>query len=263
MRRDFLEKTLRNLGDALDEAGRAESSGPLRRLDPRVKLAGFFGLILAAASSRHLPVTLGLWGLGATLAAVSGPGAWRAILRLWAGVGLLTGAVALPALFLTPGPALDWGVTQTGLQSALTLLVRVETTATFASLIALTTPWPALLKALRHFHVPALAVVIFAMATRFIFVLLGIARDAFEARRARHVGHLPGKLRRQMAASGAAMLLGKSIQLSGEVYDAMRARGFRGEAVTLDEFRCSRADWAAAGLFLALTGAALEWGCWR
>jgi cobalt/nickel transport system permease protein len=127
--------------------------------------------------------------------------------------------------------------------------------------MALTTPWPALLKALRFFRVPALLVVIFAMATRFIFVLLEIARDAFEARRARHVGHLPLALQRRMAVSSAGMLLAKSMSLSGEVYEAMLARGFRGEAVTLAEFRMNRADWAAAALFAALALAALEWGC--
>lgn len=269
MRRDFLEQTLHRLAAALEQAGLAEQTGPLGRLDPRVKLAGFMTLLLIAAASRHLPVTLGLWVLGVALAVLSGPGVRLALTRLWAGVALFTGLVVLPAAFLTPGPALwtppglPWAVTAPGLRSAAGLLVRAETTATFASLMALTTPWPSLLRALRFFRVPALAVVVFAMATRFIFVLLNIARDAFEARRARHVGRLSWALRRQVTASGAAMLLGKSLQLSGEVYEAMLARGFRGEAVTLAEFRMNRLDWAAAALFLATVAAAatFEWGC--
>lgn len=262
MRRDFLEKTLGELEEALERAGRAEGSGPLRTLDPRVKLAGFLGLIIAAASSHRLPVTLSMLAFAMLLVAISGRAVWRACLRLWAGAAFFTGLVVLPALFLTPGEPLVAGITGAGLRSAASVLARVETTATLASLLALTTPWPALLRALRFFRVPALGVMIFAMATRFIFVLLGIARDAFEARRARRVGHLPGPVQRQMAVSGAAMLLGKSIHLGGEVYEAMLARGFRGEAVTLDQFRLTARDGTAAALFAALTIAALKWGCW-
>lgn len=274
MRRpDFIEQTLRRLSESLEYAETAEAgamgamgSGVPGRLDPRVKLAGCLGLIFAAAASHRMAVTGLLFAGAAGLAAVSGGAVPRAMARLWAGVFVFTGAIGLPALFLTPGaaafhlPGWPWPVTEPGLRSAATLLLRAETTASFAALMVLTTRWSHLLKALRSFRVPALAVVLLGMTYRFIFLLLGIARDAFEARRARRVGRLSGPLRRRMAVSGAAMLLSKSVQLSGEVFDAMQARGFRGEAATLDEFRMRRADWAAGALFLAATAAALEWG---
>ena len=93
-----------------------------------------------------------------------------------------------------------------------------------------------------------------------IFVLLGIAQDFFEARRARQVGSLDGRQRRQMAVSSAAILLSKSVQLSGEVYEAMQARGFRGEVYTLDEFRIDRLDWCMLAAFVVLTIAAFGMG---
>lgn len=270
-RRDFIEKTLQRLTGSMEQAERAESTGSgrgmLQRLDPRVKLAGFLGLICAAAASRHLPATGAIFAIGLLLAGASGGAVLRAVARLWAGIFVFTGAVVLPALFLTPGapvfrlPGAGFPVTDHGLHSAASLLARAETTATLAALMVLTTRWAHLLKALRLLRVPALAVVLLGMTYRFIFVLLGIARDAFEARRARQVGRLAGRQRRQMAVSSAAMLLSKSVQLSGAVYEAMQARGFRGEAATLDEFRMGRRDWGMAALFLTLALAALEWGC--
>jgi energy-coupling factor transporter transmembrane protein EcfT len=40
--------------------------------------------------------------------------------------------------------------------------------------------------------------------------------------------------------------------LSGEVYSAMQARGFRGEIYTLDDFQMNPRDWFALMLYVAL-----------
>ena len=225
---------------------------------------GLLGLIFAAAASQKLSVTAALFVAGLLLAWASR--VLNPIFRLWLGVLCFTGAVVLPALILTPGhavwrlPGAGWLITDHGLQSALGLIVRAETTATLAALLVLTTRWGHLLNALRVLRIPALLVVILGMTYRYIFVLLGIARDFFEARRVRTVGRLADAQRRQMAASSAAMLLGKSVQLSGEVYEAMQARGFRGEVCTLDAFHMGRLDWGMLVAFGALTVAAFALG---
>ena len=250
-RRDFIEKTLRRLAESLEQSDRADhcgaATGFLQRSDPRVKLVGFLSLIFAAAASQRLIVTGALFATGLLLASVSR--VLGSIARLWVGVLFFTGTIVLPALFLIPGRALfhipgaGWAVTDHGLHSALGLIARALTSATLAALLVLTTRWGHLLKALRVLRVPALLVAILGMTYRSLFVLLGIARDFFEARRVRTVGRLENSQRRQMAASSAAMLLSKSVQLSGEVYEAMQARGFRGEIRTLDAFRMERRDW--------------------
>jgi len=267
-RRDFIEKTLHRLAESMEQADRADDSGAsggfLQRLDPRVKLAGFLGLIFAAAASQKLAVTATIFAVGLILALASG--VLGQIARLWGGVLLFTGTVVLPAAILTPGHALfrlpwvGWPVTDHGLHSAASLIARAETTATLAALLVLTTRWGHLLKALRVLRVPALFVVILGMTYRFIFVLLGITRDFFEARRARQVGRLAGRQRRQMAVSSAAILLSKSVQLSGEVYEAMQARGFRGEVYTLDTFRFTRLDWCMLAVFVVSTIVAFGMG---
>ena len=269
MRRDFIESTLRRIAEAMERAATADDAGSvhggfLQRLDPRVKLAGFLGLIVAAAASQRIVLTAALFATGLALALASGVA--RPLARLWAGVLGFAGLVTFPALFLVPGPVLccipgtGWAVTAPGLHSAAALVARGGTTATFAALLVLTTPWGHLLQALRILRVPALFVVILGMTHRFLFHLLGLARDFFEARRARRVGRLDGPQRRQMAVSSAAILFVKSIQLSSEVYEAMQARGFRGEARTLHAFRMRRLDWCMLALFMIATGAALALG---
>jgi cobalt ECF transporter T component CbiQ len=258
-RRDFFEKTLNQLAALMEKNARAEESGVgngfLQRLDPRVKCVGFLGLIFAAAASRSETVSAVLLFLGVILVIASGTRVVGRMAGLWGGVLLFTGTVVLPATFLTPGQALfslplvGWTITNHGIHSAFMLIARAETTATFAALLALTTPWARLLKALRILRVPVLFVVILGMTYRFIFVLLGISRNFFEARRARRVGRLDARQRRSMAVSSAAMLLSKSVQLSGEVYEAMQARGFRGEVRILEDFRMKRMDWCMLAAF--------------
>ena len=78
-------------------------------------------------------------------------------------------------------------------------------------------------------RVPVVIVVILGMAYRYIFLLLESARDMLESRRSRMVGGLTGPDRRRLAAASVGVLMSKTMQLSGDVYSAMLARGFRGE----------------------------------
>ena len=54
--------------------------------------------------------------------------------------------------------------------------------------------------------------------------------------------------------------MSKTLQLSGEVYLAMRSRGFRGEAYVLDEFKTNWFDWAMLPLFGAIALLAFWFG---
>jgi energy-coupling factor transporter transmembrane protein EcfT len=143
------------------------------------------------------------------------------------------------------------------LRTAALLLARAETCATVVVLVVLTTPWARLLKALRMLGVPAMAVAILGMTHRYIFLLLGLSREAFEARRARLVAPLERSQQRRLAAASAGALLGKSLQLAGDVHSAMQARGFRGAALTLNQFAWRARDWWALAAFAALAAAAL------
>lgn len=263
----LIEHTIEGLYLAMERALHSENSansgGLLQRLDPRVKVAGLFSLILASSLSARLWVIAAIFAVAVSLAALSLISIRMLAGRVWVGAFLFTGAIAIPALFLTPGmplirfPALEWSITAQGLTTAGYLILRVETAATLALLLIFTTPWMHVLKALRVFRVPVVVVVILGMTCRYILLMLQTAHQMFESRKSRTVGVMNASEQRRMAVSSAGVLLTKTFQLSGDVYLAMQSRGFRGEVYLLDEFEMKRLDWMAATAFATLAAVAV------
>ena len=259
-RKSFVEKTARGLleatGQVLFAEDMAATGGLLQRLDPRVKLIGIGALIAAAVAVHRLWVLAGILVLGVALALASHIPMRLLAARVWLAVLAFTGAIAVPAIFLTPGatvwrlPLVEWAVTQQGLRSAGFLILRAETAATLSMLLILTTLWTRLLRAMRYLRVPVVVVAILGMTYRYMFLFLATARDMFESRESRMVGVLVPADRRRLAAASAGVLLGKTLQVSGEVHMAMQARGFRGEIRLLDELQMRPNDWLRLAAFV-------------
>jgi cobalt ECF transporter T component CbiQ len=253
MKTSFIERTIASLLATSHYAASAEDmaagGGVLQQVDPRVKVAGLFGLIFVVAASRELRVIGFLFAVAVLLALLSRIGLGRLFAWVWTPVLFFTGSIALPAVFLTPGhPIATIGplfATSQGLRSAAFLVSRAETAATLSALLVLTTPWPWVLKALRTFRCPTVLVTILGMTYRYIFVILQTAFEMFESRKSR-------------AAVG--VLLSKSLQLSGDVHLAMQSRGFRGEVYVMQDFRARMADWYWVASFSALAATGLWWG---
>ena len=266
-RRNFVEWTLEGLRAAIERAMYADriagGSGLLQPIDPRVKLAGLLGLIVATALSTKLWVIAAILLAGLALACLSAVSILELMMPIWLSTLTFTGAIALPAIFLTPGttavmiPSLALPITAQGLTTAGFLILRAEASATLALLLVFTTPWTHILKALRIFHVPLVFVAALGMTFRYILLLLETAHEMFESRKSRTVGYMNSGEYRRLAVSTGAVLLGKSFQLSNEVFLAMQARGFRGEIYVLDDFRMRSRDWTACVLFAALSLAAI------
>jgi cobalt ECF transporter T component CbiQ len=261
-RRSYVERTVDALLEVMDRAAEAErraaADGLLQRLDARVKVAGVLALVAAVALARNLGTLAALLALALAGAAVSRLPLRLLVTRLWLGTLAITGVIALPALFTTPGhawftlPVAGWTATVQGATSAAYLLLRVLAAATLGFVLVFSTPWTHVLKALRIFRVPALAVVVLGMTWRYILLLLQAAHRVFEARRSRSVGPLAGRDRRRVTAAAAGVLLDRSMRLSQDVFLAMQSRGFRGEVRVADEFQMRPRDWAALATFAAL-----------
>jgi cobalt/nickel transport system permease protein len=266
----FIERSIDGLYEAMERALYAEDvaggGGLLQRLDPRVKVAGLLALIAAAALAAKLSVILAVFAVAILLAALSRISVATLATRVWLGALTFTGAIAVPAIFLTPGrvlyslPALGWPVTAQGLTTAAYLIMRVETAATLSLLLVFTTPWMHVLKALRVFRAPVVFVVVLGMTCRYILLMLETAHEMFDSRKSRTVGTLPPSERRRLAASTVGVMLSKTFHLSGEVYLAMQARGFRGEVYVLDDFRMQKRDWAALAGFAGICALAVWTG---
>lgn len=250
--RDFLERLAQGLTHTLQLALDAETleqkKGWLQCLDPRYKLVCLVLLIISTVLSQSLLTLLLLFLLACLLAFLSKIDLTPRLTRLWGSVLFFTGVIALPALVMVPGvtlweiPILRTSISVQGLRSALFLIGRAETTATFALLLVLTTPWPHVLKAMRSLGAPLVLVAILGMTHRYIFVLLHSTRDLLEARRSRMLSKQGTAKQRQMIISAAAVLLSKTFRLSSEVHLAMISRGYRGEIYLLHEFQACWRD---------------------
>lgn len=268
MRRGFIERTIASLLRASEYAAAAQrmaaSGGVLQPVDPRVKVAGLLGLIIVVAASHELHAIGGIFAVALALALLSRIRIAKLAAWVWMPALFFTGAIALPAIFLTPGDRVftlaGIAITAQGLRSAAFLVLRAETAVTLSALLVLSTPWPWVLKALRIFKFPMVLVVILGMTYRYIFVILQTAFDMFESRKSRTVGVLEPSERRRLATSAVGVLVSKSFQLSGDVHLAMQSRGFRGEIYVLEDFRASAADWYWLAGFAGLAAAALWWG---
>lgn len=260
--RSVVESTLQEISATLERSLFAEEistrPGLLQSLDPRVKVISTLALLIGVSLSRSLAVIAALYVLALLLA-------WRSaiptsffIKRVWLALPFFTGMIILPALFIPPGPALahlplGLTITQTGLNSALFLLLRVSTSVSLTLLLVLTTSWNTVLSALSVLKVPDVFILILGMTYRYIYLLLRTANDMFLSRKSRMVGRLSGAEDRRMMAAISGTLLSKSLDLSSEVYLAMQSRGFRGTTVTLKPFRMETRDWLWLGIFLLIT----------
>jgi cobalt/nickel transport system permease protein len=268
--RGVVERTLASFVGAREHAFYAEElakkNGLLQKIDARVKVVALLPLIVIAALARQLWVIVALFVFAVAVGMLSNVPLDALVKRVWLSVLGFTGFISLPALFLTPGqaiytmPLLGWTVTAQGLRAALYLIMRAETAATFSVLLVLCTPWSNLLKAFRVLRLPIVLVVILGMTYRYIFLLLRSAHDMFTSRKSRMVGRLSGREQRRAATASAGVLMSRTLQLSGDVYLAMRSRGFQGEVYVLNDFRTSWFDWVVLAVFFTIAAMAFGLG---
>ncbi len=266
----FVEKTLGGGTSLMRQAIFSEDvsaqPGLLQQLDPRVKLVTLVGLLVVTACVRSVPVLVGLYLGTLGLAAASRLSLPFFIKRVWLFIPIFTGIVVLPATLnvITPGtivvPLGTWfghqlGVTSEGLHGATIIIVRVAVSISLVVLLTLTTPWTRLLAALRALFVPKMFILVLGMAYRYLFHLLGSVTDMYTARKSRTVNEDTSVTsgRRFVAASGGA-LFGKAQVLSEEVYLAMVARGYNGNAKALRQLHVRAFDvaWIAACVLAAV-----------
>jgi cobalt/nickel transport system permease protein len=256
----------------------AARPGLLQGLDPRVKVVGIICLLLTASLLRNWYMLLLLYGVAVFLAAASNISLKFFVRRVWLFIPIFAAIIVLPSIFniVRPGDPLwiiwDFGhevtlgpwslgsylaITYQGVKGAVVLILRVVASVSFGVLLALTTRWSDLLKALRVFFVPRIFILVLSMTYRYIFLLLGMAEDMFAARTSRMVGPSSQREDRRFMASSMGTMLGKSHSLSDEVYSAMLSRGFNGEPMTTHAFHARGSDWLWLGIVALFTVAAL------
>jgi cobalt/nickel transport system permease protein len=263
----------------------ARRKGFLQGLDARVKLISVLSLAVGAT---FLHCVSALWALGlfAFLAMVfSGLGVRRVLSRTWWVAPGLFMLVTLPAVLsvFTPGDSLvilyrtprpvaigpvtlpgQVSITGQGVAVAALLVSRIAVGVMLALMLALTTRWQELLRA-AYTGATAPFVLVATMMYRYVFVLLRIAEEMHLGKRARTICPGTAAQERRWIGHRVGALFVRSRHLSEQVYAAMLARGYRGEAKAMIRSRVGRREvaWSAMcglalGLALAVNHAAMR-----
>jgi cobalt/nickel transport system permease protein len=220
----------------------------IHRLDARVKFVLTVLYIVAVALTPE-----GVWLAYAALAILALIAAIAA--RLGLGFVYKRSAVALPfalaaitVMFSTPGESLlathifhrNLAITDTGLIRFLSIVLKSWLSVQMAVVLTASTPFPALLGAMRSLHVPKALVAIIGFAYRYIFVIADEVMRMMRARAARSGVRESGRRgggsvlwRARVAGGMAGNLFLRSIARSERIYDAMVARGYDGDVRTL------------------------------
>jgi cobalt/nickel transport system permease protein len=177
---------------------------------------------------------------------------------------------AMTVLFNVPGTAVFTAspgpftltITDAGLLRFVSILIRGWLAVQMAILLTAVTPFPDLIHALHHLHVPAVLVSIISFMYRYLFVLADEAARLLRARQARSArlagtGAHGGSLiwRAKVTGHMVGQLFSRSLERSDRVYNAMLARGYHGRLLTMTPHAMTRFDWLAGGtavLFILL-----------
>jgi cobalt/nickel transport system permease protein len=219
---------------------------PIRRLDPRWKLAGLVLAAFAVAALHAWPPAVVALGIALRVAALSRlPRSW--LLARLGGVGLvlLPFAVSLPFLLTDPGPPLvAWGwleVSAHGLEAAVTLCARALAIVTLTLVLLATAPFDATLKAAHALRT------IDVVTAELVQMRIALRTRGYRNRATRHsyrtIGHVTGTL------------LVRGAERAERVGQAMRCRGFDGQFRSLTQFHTTATDVLAfLGLVVAFVG---------
>ena len=235
-------------------------------LDPRVKVVVCVAFIVSTAllpDGAWLAYMLS-WGLVISLALAAHIEPWfvikRSLLILPFLLAAVTVAFTLPGHVIWQGP---WGLTvsDAGLTRFVSILMRSWISLQMAILLTATTRFPDILHALRHLKVPAILVAILAFMYRYLFVLVDEAARLLRARSARSA-LVPGQSgsrslwwRAEVAGGMVGQLFGRSLARSERVYQAMLARGYQGELLTMNPHMMTTYDWRVLGVALIVIAA--------
>lgn len=206
----------------------AAADGFLQRRDPRVSLCAISALALGIVLTRTLAVALCFAALTVGLARLSAVPLRRLLARS-AVVPLVSALVVLPQAVLLPGDALvrllGVTVTEAGVAYVLLFTVRVGVGVALLSLLVLTTPFSALVAALRELRVPVALVWVVAVTYRYLFLFFDELQRLVLARNSRTTGEtgLRGGWRDARRIAGTFVL--RTLDRGERVGRGMRARG--------------------------------------
>ena len=251
----MFKELLKILGESLHIEKYASQNGLLQRIDPRVKLIGFTGIIIIAVLMQNILQFLLLFLFLVFLAVLS-----RISLRAFFGrqvmIMLFSVIIVIPLPFITPGSPLfvvpigPWTLWMTveGVYRATTITMRIWTSVAALSLLTLSTRFSVLLHGMQRLRLPSLFISLTALTYRYIFLFsdeayrMSLAREARTVKKERWVRFRTWRTISSMIGT----LFIRAYERGEKVYQTMLARGFTGKFYLLTQLKISAKDYGFA-----------------
>jgi cobalt/nickel transport system permease protein len=244
----------------------AATDGFLQRRDPRMSLCSIAGLALAVMLTRTLAVVLLFGVVTVVLAWLSAVPLERLLARSVA-VPLVSAVVVLPQAVLLPGEVLvgAFGLTVTdgGVAYIVMFTLRVGVGVGLLSLLVLTTPFSAVVAAMRDLRVPVALVWVVAVTYRYLFLFFDELQRLVLARNSRTAGRssVRGGWRDARRLAGTFLL--RTLSRGERVGRGMRARGGArppspySRSRSVDRYDCTLAAFAVVAI---VCSGVVRWG---
>jgi cobalt/nickel transport system permease protein len=234
---------------------------PLRRLDPRWKLAGLLlATILVAAIRTPQPASGALLGALVLAAVARLPSRWY--LRRIVAVGGLVALFTLPLPFLLGGATWPLGpfeLSVPGLTLAFLVAAKALTVLSLMLVLLASAPLEDTLKAAHALRVPGLLIQLAVMTYRYVFVLFDELARLRVALRVRGYRNRATRHSYRTVGHVAGALLVRGYERAERVGQAMRCRGFTGRFHSLSSFHTRPADVAVFVVLVTSAATLLAW----
>jgi len=237
------------------------ATSPVHTLDPRVKILSTIAFILSCVllPDGHWMLFAISWGILIFIGLISRVKLSFILKRSLIAVPFTL--MAISVIFTIPGEPLskinlfnlNLTITAEGLIRFASIMLRAWCSVQATILLTATTTFPDLAHGLRHLYLPPILIAILSFMYRYLFVLTAEAQRLLNARAARSA-ILPGSKnppllwKAKITGNMVGQLFLRSYERSDRVYDAMVARGFKGEFLTYNPHTMNTRDWVS--LFL-------------
>jgi len=243
---------------------------PIHELDVRVKFVLTLAFIITCSLTPFAawPAYVLLFAIVLSVEILSGLGITYVMPR--AALALPFALAAFPVVFGTEGRVIfslplggsSISATLEGLERFISIVLKSWISVQAAIVLAASSPFPELLRAMRAVGLPKLLVAMFGLMWRYLFVLVDEALRLIRARASRS-GHSaqPGMKaggtvlwRARVAGDMAGSLLLRAFERSERIYVAMLSRGYDGETRSLPRPSITVPAWITliAGLVLCV-----------
>lgn len=236
----------------------------IHRLDPRTKviIALLFILTVSLTPFGAFGGYIALFALVMTTTVLAHIEPTYVLKRSVVAFPFALAAITLP--FTVPGETLatlpffgGLAISQEGTIRLISIVVKSWLSIQMAIILVTVTPFPAILWALRALRLPPPLIAIVSLMYRYLFVLFDEAMRLLRARAARSASHdgarSGGSLiwRGQVAGRMAGSLMLRSFERSERIYNAMLARGYQGQLLSVAHSHLHSLDFVVGGVAVA------------